>query len=75
MPVHGRSLLGAFLLAAFITVCVGWLFHGVGNPVSWWGYPLVFVVFLVLVYAVARLLLNPDRRAEPPRSYDISIED
>ena len=56
MPVQRRMLLGAAVLAVFITACLGWLFQSVGKPVAWWGYLCLLVLSASLVYALARLL-------------------
>jgi len=74
MPVQQRPLFGALLLAAFITVCLAWLFSGLGRVLPWWGYPLVFGVFAIWLYAVGRMLTETGRRGERVSSFDVSIE-
>ena len=73
MLIDRRPLLGASLLAAFITACLGWLFHGAGAPVPLWGYPVVFAVFAFWIYGVGCLLMESGPRFRA-RSVDISIE-
>lgn len=74
MPAERKPLFGAILLSTFITACLGWLFHGIGDPVPWWGYPLIFVIFAGWIYTVGRLLMRDDSSGGRARSIDISIE-
>ena len=74
MRKQQKPVLGALLLALFITACLGWLFHGSGTAMPLWGYPLVFLVFVGWLYGVGRLLINSDENGNPVRSNDISIE-
>ena len=75
MLVRQRPLSAAILLALFITVCLGWMFHGIGRPVPWWGYPLVFGVFAGWLYTIGCMLLRADRHGGRVRSSDLSIEE
>jgi hypothetical protein len=74
MHMNRKPLLGAILLALFITSCLGWLFHGEGQTFPIWGYPLAFVAFAGLLYAIASLLQGARRAGIRARSVDISIE-
>ena len=47
MPFHRRPMIGALVIGGFITICLGWLFSGIGKPVPLWGYPILFVIFVV----------------------------
>lgn len=74
MPFQKRPMIGALLIGAFITVCLGWLFEGSGRAVPLWGYPLVFAVFVAWLYTVGRLLIGDGHGDGPVRSFDISGE-
>ncbi len=74
MPLNRKPLVGALVIGTFITICLGWLFAGVGKTIPLWGYPILFAVFVALLYAVGRLLTNADDGAGRVRSADISTE-
>lgn len=74
MPLQKRPMIGAVIIGAFITVCLGWLFDGSGRPVPLWGYPLVFAVFVAWLYMVGRLLIGAGSSGGRVRSFDISGE-
>lgn len=73
MPLQGKPLIGALVIAAFITGCLGWLFHGIGKPMPLWGYPVVFAVFAAWLCVIGRLLVG-NGRTRRVRSFDISLE-
>jgi hypothetical protein len=67
-------MIGALVIGAFISICLGWLFTGSGQPVPFWGYPMVFAVFVVWLYMVGRLMIGAGRKNGRVRSFDISSE-
>ena len=76
MPTRLKPITGVFLIAAFITVCLGWLFHGMEIVVPWWTYPVVFAVFVMGLYAVAALLLGNSKKDDSRRRpVGMSIEE
>jgi hypothetical protein len=74
MPFDRRPLVGALVIGAFITICLGWLLAGAGAPMPFWGYPFVFAIFAVWLYAVGRLLTGCGKKSGRVRSFDISSE-
>lgn len=74
MPFQRRPMIGAVIIGAFITACLGWLFDGSGRPLPLWGYLPIFAVFVAWLYMVGRLLVGSGRGSGRVRSFDISGE-
>lgn len=71
-----KPITGAILIAAFITACLGWLFHGMDVVVPWWSYAMVFSMFALGLIAVATLLLGTARKGDSRRRpVGMSIEE
>jgi hypothetical protein len=70
MLTQRRPFLGAFVLAIFVTGCLGWLFHGAGKPVPWWLYLFVFALMASLIYSLACLLQPNGQRGGRARAFD-----
>lgn len=73
MPFERKPFVGALVIGAFITACLGSLFATMGKAMPLWSYPILFAVFVVWLYAMGRLLTN-NRDGRPVRSSDISTE-
>jgi hypothetical protein len=74
MPFNRKPLVGALVIGSFITICLGWLFAGLGKPIPLWGYPILLAVLVAWLYAVGRLLIRSGDGAGRVRSSDISSE-
>ena len=74
MPFDWKPFVGALVIGAFITMCLGWLFAGIGKAIPLWGYPAVFAIFVAWLYAMGRLLTDAGNKAGRVRSFDISSE-
>lgn len=76
MPAGLKPITGAILIAAFITACLGWLFHGIDVVVPWWSYPMVFSLFALGLIAIATVLLGtPNKGDSRRRPVGMSIEE
>lgn len=75
MPTGRKPIIGAILIAVFITACLGWLAHSMGVSVPWWSYPPVFALFALGLYGIAGLLLRGGNKREANSAFGISIEE
>jgi len=74
MPFDRKPFVGALVIGAFITICLGWLFAGAGRAIPLWSYPVVFAIFVAWLYAMGRLLTDTRKKTGRVRSFDILSE-
>ena len=74
MPFDRKPFVGALVIGAFITICLGWLFAGAGRAIPLWGYPVLLAIFVAWLYAMGRLLTDTRKKSGQVRSVDISSE-